>query len=213
MPWISIREATALVRDYHFPDSFVLAHEIAAKAVKDGCGHPKRFVRGAAFDGLAGRYREPDIIKEPLDPDAYVDLDGARIEGGARGYRGKSYRDVEVHAEKFLAHIEEEDLLGWFGILTKAPRANALAKQEQARPRGPKPGQLRRYEGSDRALIPEVKRLIKTGMSATQAAQSLAKDGRLSGVGNPESRAKRLVTVFHAHERQHQKKRKLAETR
>jgi hypothetical protein len=111
-PWKSIREAAALVSD-KYPNSLFFAREIATQAIKDGCGHPKRFVRGVLVDGL---FRKPEFIMVPLVDGAWVDLDGARIEAGLGGYAGgKSYRDVEVHAERFLAYIEG-DLLGLFGI-------------------------------------------------------------------------------------------------
>jgi hypothetical protein len=102
MPWISIREAPSLI-EAKYSVSF-RAHQIVERGGKDGCGHPKRFVRGIAL----GKH-EPEIITEPLEDGAYVDTLCARIEGGS--WRGvKNYFNVEIHDAKFLAYVAEEGL-------------------------------------------------------------------------------------------------------
>jgi hypothetical protein len=65
------------------------------------------------------------------------------------------------------------------------------------RRKGPAPGTVDRYGASDRALYPKLKRLMrKQSMSATAAARQLADDGKVAGVGSPESRARRLATRY-----------------
>jgi hypothetical protein len=62
------------------------------------------------------------------------------------------------------------------------------------RRKGPTPGKLNRYGESDRALFPELKRLMREGhMSATAAARQLAEEGKVAGIGSDESRAHRLA--------------------
>ena len=61
---------------------------------------------------------------------------------------------------------------------------------------GPKPGTLRRYEAADRALYPELERIMaEKQMSRTAAALDLALADRVAGVGTPHSRAKRLAAL------------------
>ena len=61
---------------------------------------------------------------------------------------------------------------------------------------GPKPGTLRRYEAADRALFPEVERIMaEKQMSRTAAALDLALADRVAGVGTPHSRATRLAAL------------------
>jgi len=61
--------------------------------------------------------------------------------------------------------------------------------------RGPVPGQVDRYGESDRALFPELERLMREErLSRTAAAKKLGEAGRIEGVGSAESRAMRLAT-------------------
>jgi hypothetical protein len=61
---------------------------------------------------------------------------------------------------------------------------------------GPKPGTLRRYEAADRALFPELERIMaEKQMSRSAAALELAEAGRVKGRGGPQSRAKRLAAL------------------
>jgi hypothetical protein len=65
--------------------------------------------------------------------------------------------------------------------------------------KGPEPGALDRYGNYDRALYPELERLIsKERMSLTAAARQLANEGRVSGIGTGESRARRLAKRYRA---------------
>jgi hypothetical protein len=64
-------------------------------------------------------------------------------------------------------------------------------------PFGPEPGELRRYEAADRALFPELERIMaEKKMSRSAAALDLALAGRIDGVGTPHSRAKRLAALY-----------------
>jgi hypothetical protein len=72
------------------------------------------------------------------------------------------------------------------------------------RPRkGPAPGTVDRYGAADRALYSELKRLMREGRSATAAARQLADDGKVAGVGSPESRTRRLANRYLAESRKH----------
>jgi hypothetical protein len=62
--------------------------------------------------------------------------------------------------------------------------------------RGPKPGTLDRFGQGDRALFPEVERLVGQGLSITAATVKLAAEGKVAGSGIPESRAKRLADRY-----------------
>ncbi len=66
--------------------------------------------------------------------------------------------------------------------------------------RGPKPGTLRRFVGSDRALFPALEQImIRDHKSRSAAAQSLAEAGKVAGMGIAKSRAARLAAI---HERE-----------
>lgn len=66
------------------------------------------------------------------------------------------------------------------------------------RRKGPAPGTVDRYGASDRALYPELKRLIeKECMSPTAAARQLASDGKVAGVNTSvDSKARRLANRY-----------------
>ena len=73
-------------------------------------------------------------------------------------------------------------------------RASIVGKRPR---RGPTPGEIDRHAVSDRALFPEVNRLVdESHKSVHAAALELALAGRIEGVGTPESRAKRLAKRF-----------------
>jgi hypothetical protein len=65
--------------------------------------------------------------------------------------------------------------------------------------KGPAPGTVDRYGKADRALYPELKRMMDDDhVSLTVAARQLANDSRVDGVGTPESRARRLAKRYSA---------------
>jgi hypothetical protein len=120
MSWINTVSAATLVAD-KYAISSLDADQITQKAVRDGCGHPKRFVRGVALGKNA-----PEPIVKPLDDDAEVLTLCATI----LATRYLTYFNVEVHAAKFLAYVEDEDLLGWFGVLP-GPQEMTLSEEER----------------------------------------------------------------------------------
>jgi hypothetical protein len=61
---------------------------------------------------------------------------------------------------------------------------------------GPAKGELKRFDEDDRALFPEVQRLMDGGKSLTAATQQLADEDLVTGIGTPESRAKRLARAY-----------------
>jgi hypothetical protein len=63
--------------------------------------------------------------------------------------------------------------------------------------RGPKPGTVRRFDEKDRALFPQIDRLVQEEkLSATAATRMLAEDRKVAGHGDPTSRAKRLARLY-----------------
>ena len=70
------------------------------------------------------------------------------------------------------------------------------------RRKGPAPGSVDRYSESDRALYPDLKRLMqKQKLSTTAAARQLANDNKVAGIGSLESRARRLARRYLADSR------------
>jgi hypothetical protein len=62
---------------------------------------------------------------------------------------------------------------------------------------GPKPGTLRRYEAADRALFPELERIMAEKQKSLSAATfDLAEADQIDGTGTPQSRAKRLAALY-----------------
>jgi hypothetical protein len=62
--------------------------------------------------------------------------------------------------------------------------------------RGPKQGEVARHLTGDRALFSAVRELIAKGGTASSAALSLAREGKVQGIGSSESRAKRLASLY-----------------
>lgn len=70
-------------------------------------------------------------------------------------------------------------------------------QQAPARHRGPRPGTVDRYRDGDRALYPEVDRLMQDEhLSRTGATLKLAEANRVAGVGSADSHARRLAQRF-----------------
>jgi hypothetical protein len=64
-------------------------------------------------------------------------------------------------------------------------------------PFGPEPGKLRRYEAADRALFPELERIMDEQQKSRWAASlDLAQAGKIKGFGTYESLAKRLAALY-----------------
>jgi hypothetical protein len=63
--------------------------------------------------------------------------------------------------------------------------------------KGPAPGSVDRFRDADRALYPEMERIIlEQRISATAAARKLAEEGKVAGYGTWESKARRLRRLF-----------------
>jgi hypothetical protein len=77
------------------------------------------------------------------------------------------------------------------------PAAAVVGTWTAPRPRkGPAPGTVDRFGESDRALFPEIERIMREGHETVHAAAlELASAGKIQGGGTPESRAKRLALV------------------
>jgi hypothetical protein len=74
-----------------------------------------------------------------------------------------------------------------------------LPPQPPRKRKGPAPGTVGRNRKDDRALYPELKRMMDNDhLSLTAAARKLAEDGRVGGYGIPESRARRLAKLYKA---------------
>ena len=81
-------------------------------------------------------------------------------------------------------------------VIAEGVEHGASDAERKTRP-GPKPGTVRRYAAADRKLFPELKRIMnKERKSLTAAALDLAQADRIAGVGNPQSRAKRLAVLY-----------------
>jgi hypothetical protein len=62
--------------------------------------------------------------------------------------------------------------------------------------RGPLPGATERFAESDRALFPEIDRMIAQGSSLRAAAYKLVAASKVPGVGSARSRAERLAARY-----------------
>jgi hypothetical protein len=72
-----------------------------------------------------------------------------------------------------------------------------VAQTARPRPRGPAPGTVDRYSKTDRALFPKIEELMnEKEISVTAAATMLAEQGKVSGVGTPKSKGKRLAERY-----------------
>ena len=72
-----------------------------------------------------------------------------------------------------------------------------LPPQPPHKRKGPAPGKLDRFRESDRALYPDLERIMREQhISLTAAARQLADDSRVDGVGRSESRARRLARRY-----------------
>jgi hypothetical protein len=119
-------------------------------------------------------------------------------------------RDVVVNQRRLDELYPEEDGLGRDRKLAEAlgadrgdPRGSPAPNGALAvdRRRGPKPGTVNRYGASDRALFPEVERIMQEDrVTAFAAALKLAEGSiggkRVEGFGTPKSRAKRLAGSY-----------------
>jgi len=79
-------------------------------------------------------------------------------------------------------------------IPTAAPAGMAPLRETR---RGPRRGTVDRFGEADRALFPEMKRLVdEDHKSVHAAALELASTGKIKGAGTPNSRAQRLAKLY-----------------
>ena len=63
--------------------------------------------------------------------------------------------------------------------------------------RGPVPGKLSRFGNSDRALFPEIERIMRQETkTVTEAARELDYEGKVNGRGTSEARVRRLAKLY-----------------
>jgi hypothetical protein len=88
----------------------------------------------------------------------------------------------------------------WSGNQAGGAAVGAMTGAAKGR-KGPEPGTLRRYEVHDRALFPELEKIMREeNKSPTAAALVLANLKKVKGHGAPGSLAKRLAALY-THER------------
>jgi len=111
--------------------------------------------------------------------------------------------DIELSVEDALTIWGSEGYVN--GAERTAPTEGAGAARSEARvtplvktklPKGPAAGSVRRFDKKDRALFPKITKLMQKGMTLTAATQKLANQGKVAGVGTPQSRAKRLTGLY-----------------
>jgi hypothetical protein len=108
--------------------------------------------------------------------------------------------------------------LAWDEYRDDLIRFELPAGAKPARPRGPEPKTLRRYEADDRKLLPVIRRLMHADrLSASAAALKLARGEiprrTVAGHGSAESRAKTHCDAFFARTTSYRaRKPKLSET-
>jgi len=72
-------------------------------------------------------------------------------------------------------------------------------KKSAVNRRGPKPGAIRRFGEYDRALFPEIERLMRCdNLSDREAAMRLAAEQKVKGRGGIEARGRRLTAFYRA---------------
>jgi hypothetical protein len=78
-----------------------------------------------------------------------------------------------------------------------ADTTKPVADRKRMKRRGPEPGTIDRFGDDDRALFPQVTRLMKKeNLSRLQAATRLANASKVAGIGTIESRARRLADRY-----------------
>ena len=80
--------------------------------------------------------------------------------------------------------------------MPRVPESPPLAGP-RGRRRGPLPGATEKYAASDRALFPEIERLLGEGVESLRSATTpLVASDRVEGTGNGRSLAERLAARF-----------------
>jgi hypothetical protein len=172
------------------------------------------FVFGPRKGGEPGRV----LLKLPSRSDiAHLLLGpGRRLPAALLGWTYADYlgqpepfRTYFAHHPRFGLAVRRADFDGWRAKAQKEeartlpPPPAAAARKPKRRP-GPKAGELRRFEAADRALFPELEKIIAARHnSPSAAALVLAQQGKIAGVGisTEESRARRLAALYRREKR------------
>jgi hypothetical protein len=94
-------------------------------------------------------------------------------------------------------NVESRSQKGRAGTRGGLSASSKRAKSERRGRRGPAPGTVDRYGKADRALYPELERIMRENSTTLSAAAlDLARADQLPGTGTPESRASRLAKRF-----------------
>jgi hypothetical protein len=107
---------------------------------------------------------------------------------------GVAFQWFELSRTEFLNWLNSRhySLPCFWGCLEKDAVPTRLRGKK-----GPTPGELRRYEADDLALIPEIEKIMKEeNKSVTAAVRTLAEANKIKGIGSLGSRVKRVVALF-----------------
>jgi len=172
-----------------------------------------------ASDGTIKRLLEPSYWQQRAVRAPHIPAEGVTVEPYEEGHffiwgadLDEEYPVTAADRQRYAeggsepaARAEESRL-----ELVPADESNAASpKPKQPAPtkktknrtggRGPKPGAVKRYAPDDRALFPEILRLMsEEQLSLTAATQRLAENERVVGEGTPTSRARRLARLYKA---------------
>jgi hypothetical protein len=124
-----------------------------------------------------------DIVRTIIKTSDLVDV------ATSRGERPRHLRHLQIAPQSSEPTGRAEDEL------------HALADtQMPRRPPGPKFGTVSHHGAADRALFPDMDRLVQQGASIYGAALKLARDGRVSGDNTTDlSKARRLERTYREH--------------
>jgi hypothetical protein len=130
-------------------------------------------------------------ISEPAPPEQTPDVEVSLDEWYASAVPNPK-KEGELSASQIIANRRHKRM-GW----TAEEAGNEVAPTPHRNSRGPKPGEVGRFHTRDRALYPDIERLMADGMtSLTAATQTLADNGKVAGNGVAANSAKRLARLY-----------------
>jgi hypothetical protein len=199
--WVSWREARDRMREIWDGWCYQPAHADRAMVNTLRRGHVPH--RGEAWTSGSRYTRQPIALRDVVAGLLSLSLFTEEVEyeatewGSVLALGGYQAQPMTVKRTATLNGAE----LAWDEFRTDLIRFELPAGTEPARPRGPEPGKLRRYEADDRKLFPVIRRLMRADrLSAFAAALRLARGEiprkTVAGHGSAESRAKRLAMFF-----------------
>ncbi len=199
--WIGIKDAL---------DMIVRQRDVGAKEAKvllvKACSSTKvRSRYFAIWEGPSAEYDHPYLDRHLADLDEKTRNSLIRIKVGGkfidlrrmqlirRAIHPSKWRDEQAGSiDLATGAFRAEDTEGSIEI-----HANELSRWLARPAKGPVPGTLSRFAEADRALFPEIARLMREKMiSATEAAWRLVLDGKVAGRGNENSRVRRVVRAY-----------------